>query len=99
MEGVLRLKSNNITYNLEWGHGGKYSNFVEVKTGNEVFLFPNFYSKKQDTNSFYYKNGKLFQVGNHDQFNLMYRKFFNEKKGPSIHIAIEKYIFIKNLLV
>ena len=76
--GTLICETNEGTkINLKWGIGYEYSNNVKVTSGKSCFEVPMFFSKPENHISKYdMKNSekiKSFEIGNHDQFNNMYK--------------------------
>lgn len=72
---------NNILYKAHWGAGFEYSNFLEIKTNDTIYTFPSIFTKGEDYKSYYIKKTETdetkFDIGNYDQFELMYDYFFS----------------------
>ncbi len=75
------IYGNDVLYKAKWGAGLEYSNILKIKTNKTSYTFPFIFTKSDGYESYYIEKfeskERKFQIGNHDQFKLMYENFFS----------------------
>ena len=75
------IYGRDVLYKAKWGAGLEYSNILKIKTNKSNYTFPFIFTKSEEYDSYYIKKFEskesTFQIGNHNQFKLMYENYFS----------------------